>query len=118
MTSIVRSAALIESSSFDCVRGEIVADPISTLRKFPFVGEVTAFHLAKNFGFDFPKPDRNLQRLSSRHGYSDVQGFCRALAKASGESVRNVDTLLWRISEMGLGSELRFASIARPADVP
>jgi hypothetical protein len=114
IAAIARSAAIIEAAGFESVRRDIAVTPIQALRKFPFIGEVTAFHLAKNLGFDVAKPDRHLQRISLRHGYSDVHDFCRVLAAASGESVRDVDTLLWRISEMGLENEMSFASLALP----
>jgi N-glycosylase/DNA lyase len=111
IAAIVHSAALIEANGFKSVRRDIITNPIHSLQMFPFIAEITAFHLAKNLGFDVSKPDRHLQRLSARHGYSNVQDFCSTLARVSGESIRNIDTLLWRISEMGLASEMRFASI-------
>jgi hypothetical protein len=114
ITAIAQAAKLIESIGFDSVRREALATPIFALQRFPFIGKITSLHLAKNLGFNVSKPDRHLQRLSRRHGYSDVQEFCMALSSASGESVRNIDTLLWRISEMGLGASMYFASIARP----
>jgi hypothetical protein len=115
ITAIAQSAALIDANGFDSVHGDIIANPAQALQRFPFVGEITALHLAKNLGFDVTKPDRHLQRLSIRHGYLNVQDFCAALARASGESVRDIDTLLWRMSEMGLGAEIYFESIALPS---
>jgi hypothetical protein len=114
ITAIARSAAFIEARGFDSMQRNIVATPIEALQAFPFIGKITAFHLAKNLGFNVSKPDRHLQRISLRHGYSDAQDFCNALASASGESVRDDDTLLWRVSEMGLENEMHFASIALP----
>jgi hypothetical protein len=114
ITAIAESATLIEASGFESVYRDIITSPICALQRFPFIGEITAFHLAKNLGFDCPKPDRHLQRLSIQHGYKSVQEFCAAISNASGHSVRNIDTLLWRISEMGLGTRIYFPSIALP----
>ena len=118
ITAIAESAALIEASGFESVYHDITKGPVVALRRFPFIGEATAFHLAKNLGFDVPKPDRYLQRLSIQHGYASVQEFCAAISKASGISVRNIDTLLWRISEMGLSAGIYFPSIALPFAQP
>jgi endonuclease III len=112
INAIARAAELIAGAGFEIVRRNVLESPIQALQKFPFVGKITACHLAKNLGFDACKPDRHLQRLSHRHGYSNVHEFCAALGEASGESVRNIDTLLWRMSEMGLGAQLVFPSIA------
>jgi hypothetical protein len=112
ITAIAQSAALIEERGFETICRDIIASPVCALQRFPFIGEVTAFHLAKNLGFDVPRPDRHLQRLSILHGYTSVHEFCVAISNASGDSVRNIDTLLWRISEMGLGTGIYFPSIA------
>jgi hypothetical protein len=118
IAAIAESAVLIEARGFESVYRDIIKGPIGTLQRFPFIGEITAFHLAKNLGFDVPKPDRHLQRLSIQHGYTSVQEFCAAISKASGDSVRNIDTLLWRVSEMGLGTGIYFPSIALPFAPP
>lgn len=111
ITAIAQSATIIDKCGFDAVCAEIVRNPIESLLRFPFIGNITAFHLAKNLGFDFPKPDRHLQRLCTKHGYSDVRDFCAAIAYAAGDSVRNIDTLLWRVSEMGLADMINFPSL-------
>jgi hypothetical protein len=109
--AIAECAAIISQKGFFSTHAEISNDPINQLQRFPFIGKITAFHLAKNLGFDFPKPDRHLQRLCARHGYSDVQKFCSAIADVAGDTVRNIDTLLWRISEMGLADKIDFPSL-------
>jgi hypothetical protein len=111
LEAIAQSAALIDAAGVESVQKEIRQNPIEALQRFPFIGNVTAFHLAKNLGFNFAKPDRHLQRISTEHGYSNVQEFCAAVAEAVGDSVRNSDTLLWRISEMGHGALIHFPSI-------
>jgi len=49
-----------------------VAEGVWFLQQLPFIGPVTAFHLAKNLGIEAVKPDRHLCRLSKllgRTGY-------------------------------------------------
>jgi hypothetical protein len=111
--AIADSASLVQEYGFDILSADIMQNPVQTLQKFPFIGPVTVFHLAKNLGFDLAKPDRHLLRLSIRHGYADVHEFCSRVAKATGESVRAIDTLFWRVSEMGLADEIYMPSIIK-----
>jgi hypothetical protein len=113
ITAIADSASLVHEYGFDILTADIMQNPVQTLQKFPFIGPVTAFHLAKNLGFDLAKPDRHLLRLSIRHGYTDVHEFCSRVAKATGESIRTIDTLFWRVSEMGLGDEIYMPSMTK-----
>jgi hypothetical protein len=47
-------------------------------------------------GIDCAKPDRHLQRLADRFGYSNVQTMCREIANESGYRIGTVDLILWR----------------------
>lgn len=67
----------------------------------PFIGDITKYHLAKNFGVDVAKPDVHLQRLADREGVTPQQ-LCERLAKETGYRVATVDTLLWRACALGL----------------
>lgn len=70
-------------------------DKIAQLRTLPFIGEVTALHLAKNFGVDTAKPDVHLERLARREVTSTEQ-LCARLAAETGYRVATIDTVLWR----------------------
>jgi len=61
----------------------------------PWIGAITKYHLAKNFGADVAKPDVHLQRLADREGCTP-QGLCERLARETGLRVAAVDTVLWR----------------------
>ena len=67
----------------------------------PWIGGITRYHLAKNFGADVAKPDVHLQRLADREGCSP-QALCERLAQATGWRVATVDTLLWRACANGI----------------
>jgi hypothetical protein len=77
------------------------ADKVSYLASLPWIGEITKYHLAKNFGVDCVKPDVHLQRLANHHGTTPHM-LCESLAVASGFRVRTVDLLLWRACANGL----------------
>ena len=71
-------------------------DKFEYLESLPMMGPITKYHLARNMGIDCAKPDRHLQRLADRFGYSNVQTMCREIANESGYRIGTVDLILWR----------------------
>jgi hypothetical protein len=76
-------------------------DKLAFLEALPWIGGITKFHLAKNFGLQYAKPDVHLQRLADREGCT-AQQLCERLAHESGLRVATVDTLLWRACAVGI----------------
>lgn len=70
------------------------------LRELPWIGDITKYHLAKNFGMQVAKPDVHLQRLSRLFGQS-AQDLCHSLSKRAGLKLATIDTLLWRGAAIG-----------------
>lgn len=79
---------------------QIPAEQLAFLEGLPWIGGITKYHLAKNFGVDVAKPDRWLERVAHVH-CQDVQAFCEELARATGDRVAVVDTVIWRCCAMG-----------------
>jgi hypothetical protein len=77
------------------------ADKLAFLEALPWIGGITKYHLAKNFGADVAKPDVHLQRLADREGCT-VQALCERLASEQGLRVAAVDTVLWRACANGV----------------
>lgn len=96
IAAILSTAHVIAISGFASIKARILANPISALLRFDYIGDITAFHLAKNLGFQVAKQDRHLARLSSRLGFCDADNLCRALSLATGDPVNTVDLVLWR----------------------
>ncbi|MBX3553898.1 MAG: hypothetical protein KF697_15720 [Pseudolabrys sp.] len=71
------------------------------LGKLPWIGSVTKFHLAKNFGVDVAKPDVHLVRLARAVG-KPVNELCRELAEQSGYRIATVDLILWFACARGI----------------
>jgi hypothetical protein len=94
--AIVRTALYINAVGFEGYKKEILEDPLLALRRLPYIGEVTAYHLAKNLGADVAKPDRHLVRLAASQGFYDVHSLCATIAKETGDPLRIVDIILWR----------------------
>ena len=98
--AIVNSAVMIKEYGFDKIKEQILCSPIDTLKKFPYIGNITAFHLAKNLGFPIAKPDRHLVRLANATGFGDVQSLCENIAQESGDPIQVVDIILWRYAKL------------------
>jgi hypothetical protein len=67
----------------------------------PWIGGITKYHVAKNFGAQVAKPDVHLQRLSAREDCT-AQQLCERLALQTGYRVAAVDTILWRACALGI----------------
>lgn len=67
----------------------------------PWIGGITKYHLAKNFGADVAKPDVHLKRLAEREGCT-AHALCERLAIATAWRIATVDLLLWRACALGV----------------
>ena len=76
-------------------------DKIAFCETLPWIGAITKFHLAKNFGVDVAKPDVHLARLGIAVGETP-QALCERLGAAYGYKARTVDLLLWRACAEGV----------------
>jgi hypothetical protein len=70
-------------------------DRVAFLQTLPWIGPITKFHLAKNFGGNFAKPDVHLNRLADAEG-TTAQALCERLAAESGYRAATIDLILWR----------------------
>lgn len=94
--AVITTAKRIDKEGWPTIRKAIKKDPLVELKTFPFLGDVTKYHMAKNLGVDVAKPDRHLVRIADLAGEGDVQTFCRRISELSGDKVPVVDIVLWR----------------------
>lgn len=94
--AIIQVARIISEAGFPAVKQRILNNPYVELRQFPYIGDTTVFHLAKNLGFNVAKPDRHLLRIAKAAGFNDVQLFCKVIAGLTGDPVALVDLIFWR----------------------
>ncbi len=80
---------------------QTVQDKLGWCADLPWIGSITKYHLAKNFGIDVAKPDVHLQRLADQHGTS-VEALCADLARKTRLRVATVDVILWRACAEGV----------------
>jgi len=74
---------------------------VEFLETMPWIGGITKWHLAKNFGVNAVKPDRHLVRLGDMY-CTTPDALCRALADVTGDRIGTVDYVLWRACNTGI----------------
>ncbi len=94
--AIARTAYFVRDVGFDRFKISILADPLTELRRLPYIGPTTVFHLAKNLGMNVAKPDRHLARLAIRLGFGSTDHLCGELARLTGDQLKVVDIVIWR----------------------
>ena len=58
------------------------------------------YHLAKNLGLSFAKPDRHLVRIANLLRYNNVQDFCMVVSELSHDKIGVVDLVFWRFANI------------------
>jgi hypothetical protein len=76
-------------------------DRIAWCQERPWVGPITRWHLAKNYGVDCAKPDRHLVRIAALDGETPFE-LCARIGRETGERVATVDLVIWRAANLGL----------------
>ena len=70
------------------------------LKNLPHIGDITKYHLARNLGLIFAKPDRHLVRIANHFEYSDVQKFCKKISELTNDKIGVVDLVFWRFANL------------------
>jgi hypothetical protein len=96
INAIVGISRHVAQTGFQNIRTYALESPIQCFQEFPLIGQITAFHLAKNLGFDLAKPDRHLRKLSVALGYKTAQSLCETISRITGDPISVVDIVLWR----------------------
>lgn len=80
---------------------QAAGDKVTFLEGMPWIGSITKWHLAKNFGVDVVKPDRHLVRVAD-HYMTTPTALCEQLAQQTGDRIGTVDYVIWRACNLGL----------------
>lgn len=69
------------------------------------LGNVTKYHLARNIGLDYAKPDRLMRRIAKEFDYTEdnpgVFAMVGTIQEATSERPGVIDIILWRYEEQG-----------------
>lgn len=100
ISAITQVAAMVFHLGLEEIVCKLRSHGVPYLERFPFIGPVTAFHLAKNIGMPCAKPDRHLASIADRLGYPDAHALCSEISKVTDEPVPVVDIVLWRFATL------------------
>jgi hypothetical protein len=103
--AVISAAEVVADNGFDLVLAACIADPLSYLAGFPYIGPVTVNHLAKNLGIDIVKPDRHLMRIAAAAGVADPAELCAAVQLVTGDRLGVIDLVIWRHAVITPGYE-------------
>lgn len=92
MAKLIRDG--VDAFGWEGYRDEDLSSP-EKLRRLPYVGPVTCFHLARNIGLlECVKPDLHLVRMAEHWGYKDCVAMCEDM-RPDGMPLGIVDLILW-----------------------
>jgi endonuclease III len=114
--AILDIASVVADSGFEVIRRRIQEEDVRFLQTLPYIGSITAFHLAKNLGLPVIKPDRHLQRIAKAAGFSSPREMCELISHRVGEPVQVVDVVLWRYATLFSDYVAVFAAVPRRCD--
>ncbi|TXT54420.1 MAG: hypothetical protein BAJALOKI1v1_2180001 [Promethearchaeota archaeon] len=72
-------------------------DAQTLLKKLPFIGEITVYHIMRNIGIDCFKPDRHIVHITKELSISKKDLF-EILCSTHREYMGVIDYILWRAS--------------------
>lgn len=82
--AIAKIVGRVATEGFESVKERAKTRGIDFLREFPFMGPITAFHLAKNIGLAVVKADRHLRRMAENAGIETPDRLCRIISDLTG----------------------------------
>jgi hypothetical protein len=107
LRAITHTAGFVHRTGFERLKSSLLEDFFVVAETLPFIGSITARHLAKNLGIDAAKPDRHLVRLASRFGYRSVEDMCCVISGNTGDALSVADIVLWRFEERSRAGRLK-----------
>lgn len=114
--AILDIACVVADSGFEVIRRRIQEEDVRFLQTLPYIGSITAFHLAKNLGLPVVKPDRHLQRIAKAAGFGSPRELCELISHRVGEPVQVVDVVLWRYATLFSDYVAVFTAVPRRCD--
>lgn len=114
--AILDITCVVAASGFEVIRRRVREEDVRFLQTLPYIGPITAFHLAKNLGLPVVKPDRHLQRIATTAGFASPRELCELISNRVGEPVQVVDVVLWRYATLFRDYVTVFAAVPRPCD--
>lgn len=102
--AIMGIAERVATEGIDMISKEIRSRGTEFIQELPFMGQITARHLAKNLGVVMVKPDRHLARMAITTGYKTADEMCRTIGEIVGDSLSVIDIVMWRYATITAAS--------------
>jgi hypothetical protein len=106
INAVLEIVERVAGTGIDTIRRQIISRSTEFLEELPFIGPVTACHLAKNLGMPMVKSDRHLRRLATKTGYESAGRMCRVISELVGDSLSVIDVVLWRCATIKHGESV------------
>ena len=100
ISAILKIVEQVANTGIEAIRRNILDRGTEFLKELPFIGPITACHLAKNLGVPIVKPDRHLMRIATRTGYGSPDRMCRIISEYVGDTLGVIDVVLWRYATL------------------
>lgn len=104
--AIMEIAERVATEGIDTIRKKIRSRGTEFIQELPFMGQITARHLAKNLGVVTVKPDRHLARMALNTGYETADEMCRTICEIVGDSLSVIDIVMWRYATIAGSASL------------
>lgn len=91
----ISAVRIVDRLGWPAIRREAIAGGPHYFERFPMVGPVTCYHVARNIGLDVVKPDRHLVRIASALGAASPLELCELCGLARGHRIGAVDFAWW-----------------------
>lgn len=104
--AIVSMAERLATEDWSSYRSRLTGqNHLDFMQSLPWIGGTNRYHLARNIGLDYAKPDRLMCRVAERFGYESNQGgvfaMVRDIKESTGEREGVIDIVLWRYEVEG-----------------
>jgi len=109
--AILDTSINVYSVGFERIKSLIQNEGLIFLKTFKFIGDTTCYHLAKNIGLAFAKPDRHLLRISNKIGFDSPHILCKLISDYISEKIQVVDLVLWRYATLDNNYERKLDEI-------
>src|SRR6185312_7297812 len=96
LNAIVYFCGIVADIGIQELKDKIVDRGIDYIQSFPYMGDATSYHFAKNIGVDVVKPDRHLVRISQKLGFETPHEMCSMVSIATADKLSVVDLVYWR----------------------
>lgn len=111
INALIDTSIYVKQAGIKKICRQIQIKGLDYLQSFPFIGTTTCYHLAKNIGLSYAKPDRHLIRISHILGFENPKDLCKIISDYLEEKIQVVDIVLWRYATLDKNYQKRLKKL-------